>query len=65
MTANGLPLQVTGTGVGLGLESVAHKFYVENDIKSDTILGLDLLEQLRATVDLKGGYLYLGPAKLQ
>ena len=67
VTANGLSLQVTGTieaGVGLGLESVAHKFYVASDIKSDGILGLDLLEQLGATVDVKGGYLYLGPAKL-
>ena len=67
VTANGLPLQVTGAieaDVGLGLQSMAHKFYVASDLKSDGILGLDLLELLGATVDIKEGYLRLGPAKL-
>ena len=64
--SNGLPLQVTGTieaDIGLGLESTTHKFYVTSDIKSDGILGLDL-KRLGATVDIKRGYLFMGPTKL-
>ena len=56
VTANGLPLQVTGTieaDVDLGAQSTTHKFCVANDIKSDGILGLDLLEHLGATVGIK------------
>ena len=67
VTANGLPLPVIGTieaDVGLGLESTTHEFYVASDIKSDGILGLDLLERLGATVDIKQGYLFVGPTKL-
>lgn len=67
MTANGLPLQVTGSieaDVGLGLQSTTHKFYVASDIKGDGILGLDLLQYMGATVNIKEGYLSLVPAKL-
>lgn len=64
VTANGLPLQVTGSK--LEVESMTHNhiFYVSSDIKSDGILGLDFLQQLGATVDIKQGYLFIGPTKL-
>ena len=56
VTANGLPLQVSGTidaEVEMAHDLITHKFYIADDITGDGILGMDFLKPLRANVDLE------------
>ena len=67
VTANGLPIQVSGTieaQVKVASELMTHKFYIANDITGDGILGMDFLRPLGANVDLGESCLRLQNSEL-